>query len=63
MCAAAVPIKTTEKALNNGEVDFGFENPPVYVRLNTHEAIAIALQGAEGDRYAGGHRDPQRQHD
>ena len=42
-----------EKALNSGEVDFGFENPPVYVKLNTHEAIAMALQGAEGDRYAG----------
>lgn len=42
-----------EKALNSGEVDFGFENPPVYVKLNSHEAIAIALQGAEGDMYAG----------
>lgn len=42
-----------EKALNRGEVDFGFENPPVYVKLNTHEAIAMALQGAEGDMYAG----------
>jgi phosphonate transport system substrate-binding protein len=42
-----------EKALNSGEVDFGFENPPVYVKLNTHEAIAMALQGAEGDMYAG----------
>jgi phosphonate transport system substrate-binding protein len=42
-----------ERALNSGEVDFGFENPPVYVKLNTHEAIAMALQGAEGDMYAG----------
>jgi phosphonate transport system substrate-binding protein len=42
-----------EKALNSGEIDFGFENPPVYVKLNTHEAIAMALQGAEGDMYAG----------
>ena len=42
-----------EKALNSGEVDFGFENPPVYVKLNTHEAVAMALQGAEGDMYGG----------
>jgi phosphonate transport system substrate-binding protein len=42
-----------EKSLNNGEIDFGFENPPVYVKLTTHEALAMALQGAEGDMYAG----------
>ncbi len=42
------------KQLQNGRISIGFENPYIYVLAsNNHEAIAMAVKGADGDKFRG----------
>ena len=42
------------KQLQNGRISIGFENPYIYVLASeTHEAIAMAVKGADGDKFRG----------
>ena len=43
-----------ENRLRNGEIDIGFENPVVYVKVSrTHEVLTMALKGKNGDKFRG----------
>lgn len=43
-----------EKQLANGTIDIGYENPYIYVLSSkTHEAIAMAVKGKDGDKFRG----------
>ena len=53
------PILTTTfdqytKQLKSGRISIGFENPYIYVLASDkHEAIAMAVKGADGDKFRG----------
>lgn len=43
-----------EKRLKNGEIEIGYENPYIYVRVSdSQEVLAMALKGKGGDRFRG----------
>lgn len=43
-----------EKRLKNGDIEIGYENPYIYVRVSdTHEVLAMAIKGKAGDRFRG----------
>lgn len=43
-----------EKRLKNGDIEIGYENPYIYVRVSDiHEVLAMAIKGKAGDRFRG----------
>lgn len=43
-----------ENRLKNGEIEIGYENPLVYVKVSkSHEVLAMAVKGEGGDRFRG----------
>lgn len=43
-----------EKNIKNGDIEIGYENPVVYVKVSgVHEVLAIAIKGDGGDRFRG----------
>lgn len=43
-----------ERRLKNGEIEVGYENPYIYVRVSdSQEVLAMTIKGKEGDRFRG----------